>query len=298
MPFVKVIKNKSYFRRFQVKYRRRREGKTDYQARKNLIIQDKNKYNTSKFRLVVRFTNKDVVAQIIYAKIKGDFVLAAAYSHELPRYGVQTGLTNYAAAYATGLLVARRVLTKLKLADKYKGVASVDGKLFNVEPIADGPKPFYVLLDVGLTRTSTGNRVFGALKGAADGGLGVPHSDRRFAGYQYNKEEPKTSKFDPTILRKYIFGGHVADYMSKLQKEDPEAYKRQFSKYIKAGVDSAKLAEVYKKAHTAIRADPSFTKKVSKFTGKPKRYNLQKITLAARKANVKAKLARLEKAAQ
>jgi len=36
-------------------------------------------------------------------------ILCAAYSHELPRYGVKVGLTNYAAAYCTGLLLARRV---------------------------------------------------------------------------------------------------------------------------------------------------------------------------------------------
>ena len=35
--------------------------------------------------------------------------MTAAYSHELPRYGVKVGLTNYAAAYCTGLLLARRV---------------------------------------------------------------------------------------------------------------------------------------------------------------------------------------------
>ena len=36
-------------------------------------------------------------------------IVSAAYSHELPNYGIKVGLTNYAAAYATGLLVARRV---------------------------------------------------------------------------------------------------------------------------------------------------------------------------------------------
>ena len=35
--------------------------------------------------------------------------MTAAYAHELPRYGVKVGLTNYAAAYCTGLLLARRV---------------------------------------------------------------------------------------------------------------------------------------------------------------------------------------------
>ena len=47
--------------------------------------------------------------QIAYAKLEGDYIVAAAYSHELPQYGVKVGLTNYAAAYCTGLLVARRV---------------------------------------------------------------------------------------------------------------------------------------------------------------------------------------------
>lgn len=65
------------------------EGKTDYQARLKLTLQDKNKYNSPKYRFVVRFTNKDIVCQIIYAKVRGDVVLAAAYSHELPNYGVK-----------------------------------------------------------------------------------------------------------------------------------------------------------------------------------------------------------------
>jgi large subunit ribosomal protein L5e len=33
MPFQKVAKTKAYFKRYQVKYRRRREGKTDYARR-------------------------------------------------------------------------------------------------------------------------------------------------------------------------------------------------------------------------------------------------------------------------
>lgn len=37
------------------------------------------------------------------------------------------------------------------------------GEDFSVEP-ADSRRPFRALLDVGLIRTTTGNRVFGALK--------------------------------------------------------------------------------------------------------------------------------------
>lgn len=47
--------------RFQTKYKRRRAGKTDYYARKRLITQAKNKYNAPKYRLVVRFTNRDII---------------------------------------------------------------------------------------------------------------------------------------------------------------------------------------------------------------------------------------------
>ena len=113
MPFVKVQKNKAYFKRFQVKYRRRRAGKTDYFARKRLIVQHKAKYNTPKYRLVVRFTNRYCICQIIYSQIDCDKVLASAYSSELPRYGMSVGLKNYAAGYCVGLLLARRVLDKV-----------------------------------------------------------------------------------------------------------------------------------------------------------------------------------------
>jgi len=89
------------------------------------------------------------------------------------------------AAYATGLLVARRALTKLGLADKYEGVTEPDGTVAVTEALDDddAPRPFKCYLDVGLKRTSTGARVFGALKGASDGGIFIPHSEKRFPGY-------------------------------------------------------------------------------------------------------------------
>lgn len=124
-PFVKVLKNKAYFKRYQVKYRRRREGKTDYRARKRLVCQDKNKYNAPKYRLVVRFSNRYVNCQIAYATIEGDKILCQANSRELERYGLKTGLKNYAAAYCTGLLCARRLLQQLGLDELYEGQEEV-----------------------------------------------------------------------------------------------------------------------------------------------------------------------------
>ena len=40
----------------------------------------------------------------------------------------------------------------------------VAGEDYNVEEVADGPRPFRCLLDTGLKRTSTGSKVFAALK--------------------------------------------------------------------------------------------------------------------------------------
>lgn len=121
MGLVKVQKTAAYHSRYQVKYRRRRQGKTDYRARLRMCTQDKNKYNTPRYRLIVRFSNRDVTCQVAYATLAGDIIIAAAYAHELPKYGLSVGLTNYAAAYCTGLLLARRLLTKYNLAETYKG---------------------------------------------------------------------------------------------------------------------------------------------------------------------------------
>jgi len=287
MVFVKIVKNKAYFKRYQVKYRRRREGKTDYRARKRLITQDKNKYNSPKYRFVVRFTNKDVICQVIYAKITGDFVLAAAYAHELKRYGFPvTHNTSYAAAYSTGLLLARRLLTKLKLAETYQGQKTVDGNAYHVAPVAGSPAPFRALLDVGLRRTTTGAKLFAALKGACDGGLDVPHSERRFVGYS---DEEK--KLDAEVLRKHILGQHIADYMKHLKEENPPRFDKQFAAYTKAGVNADGLAGLWTKVHAAIRANPAAQPTTKKVPQKQKHYQPQRRSLAQRKDRVRQKLA-------
>ena len=75
------------------------------------------------------------------------------------RYGVKVGLTNYAASYCTGLLLARRILQKFKLDSVYEGNTNVDGSMYAVEDNDDGPGAFRACLDVGLARTSTGAKV-------------------------------------------------------------------------------------------------------------------------------------------
>jgi large subunit ribosomal protein L5e len=288
MVFVKLVKNKAYFKRFQVKFRRRREGKTDYYARKRLVVQDKNKYNTPKYRMIVRFTNKDIICQIAYARIEGDVIVGAAYSHELPRYGVKVGLTNYAAAYCTGLLLGRRILEKFKLDTVYQGQTEVTGEQFQVESVDGQPGAFRCFLDVGLARTTTGARIFGALKGAVDAGLDIPHGVKRFPGYDSESKE-----FHADVHRKHILGQHIADYMRLLQQDDDDAFKKQFSAFVKNGITADVVEDMYKKAHVAIRENPVrlAKKEPLKDAKKPKRFNRKKLSLKQREDRVKQKKA-------
>lgn len=121
-----------------------------------------------------------------------------------------------------------------------------------MEELEDGPRPFKAFLDTGLRNCTTGHRIFGCLKGAADGGILVPHSESRFPGYEKDRKE-----LDVETLHKYIYGGHVAEYMEELQEDDDEAYKRQFAKYVAEGISADDVEDMYKEAHAAIRADPS-----------------------------------------
>ena len=46
-------------------------------------------------------TRQDIICQVAYATLAGDIVVCAAYAHELPRYGLKVGLTNYSAGMTT-----------------------------------------------------------------------------------------------------------------------------------------------------------------------------------------------------
>merc|ERR1712203_353528 len=102
-----------------------------------------------------------------------------------------------------------------------------------VEDNDDGPGAFRACLDVGLARTTTGAKVFGALKGAADGGLDIPHSEKRFPGYDRDGKE-----YDADMHRERIFGGHVGEYMEYLEEEDNQKYQEHFAKYIENDVEA------------------------------------------------------------
>jgi len=129
--------------RYKVPYRRRREGRTNYRKRLKLLL-------SRKPRLVVRLTNKRVIAQIVEYSPDGDRTLVYADSKELERFGWKGDLNNTPASYLTGLLIGKKALN-----------AGIE----------------QAILDIGLRTPSRGSRVFAVLKGAVDAGLDVPHSD-------------------------------------------------------------------------------------------------------------------------
>merc|ERR1719147_506545 len=168
--------------------------------------------------------------------------------------------------------------------ETYEGQVDITGEEFCVEDVDGAPGAFRAYLDVGLARTTTGARVFGALKGAADGGIDIPHSNRRFPGY-----DAESNEFSAQVHRDHIFGKHVADYMTYLQENDDDAYKRQFSQFMKHGITPGSIETMYKKAHAAIRADPSSKPSETKAKIVKKRWNRVKLSNPRRKARVAQK---------
>jgi large subunit ribosomal protein L5e len=273
-----------------------------------MVIQDANKYGTPKYRLVVRFTNKKVITQIVYATTKGDKVLCQADSSELAQWGLTTGQSSYAAAYATGLLIARRLLKQLKLDTIYKGAKETNGQDYDVSAEADSFKnakrPFKAILDMGMINNTIGHRVFATLKGACDGGLHIPHSTRKFFGSEKN-EETKQWEYYPESNRDRVLGAHIDEYMTAL-KDDKETYKRQFGKWADAlsKAKASSVQDLFKKIHAAIRATPDKKKKdrtrtAQKYedknktiisTKKGKYLRSRRLTKAERDANIQKKI--------
>jgi len=140
---------------YKVKWRRRRENKTNYRQRKALL-------SSGKPRAVVRFTNSKVIVQLVGYQYTGDTVLATSTSTELKGVGWTKGLVNTPAAYLTGFHAAKR--------------AAVAG-------ITEA------VLDIGLSTPSKGCRAFAVLKGLQDGGLDIPSGDGIFPSEERIKGE-------------------------------------------------------------------------------------------------------------
>ncbi len=76
------------------------------------------------------------------------------------------------------------------------------------------------ILDIGLKSATKGANIFAALKGVIDAGIEIPHNEKILPD------------------EKRIRGEHIADYASKLNKEE---YSKKFSNYIKKGLKPEEL---------------------------------------------------------
>ena len=132
--------------KYTVRYRRRREGKTNYKKRLNLLM-------SKKPRLVLRYSLNGVSLQIIEFKPEGDVVLLTAHSRELGKLGWSYNGKNTSSAYLTGLIIGKKAAAK--------GIKEA-------------------VLDIGLKQAIKGSRLFACLKGAVDGGLDIRHSPKCF----------------------------------------------------------------------------------------------------------------------
>lgn len=91
-------------------------------------------------------------------------------------------------------------------------------------------------------------------QGALDGGLDIPHNEKRFVGYDASSKE-----YDAEIMKKYIFGGHVGEYMEEMAEEEPEKYQAHFAKYLEEGLDDCDALEEMYSEVTRSRGDISVT---------------------------------------
>merc|ERR1712124_150500 len=109
-----------------------------------------------------------------------------------------------------------------------------------------------------------GSRMWGILKGAADGGLHVPHNTKNFPGYKAPDSKDQEGEYDAEAHKERIFGGHLKEYMEMLQEEDPTKYEAHFAKYISEGIEPDGMEEMYSNAHEKIREDPEYEAKEKK----------------------------------
>jgi len=188
--------------RYRVKLRRRREQKTDYQARKAFVI-------SGKPRLVARSSLKNTIAQIVVAKPHGDEVLASAHSRELIRkYGWKAATGNVPAAYLTGLLCGLKA--------KKNGVKEA-------------------ILDLGLVSPTKGSKVFSTLSGVVDGGVEIPHGEEKIVKERTEAEhiveyaetlgtpEEYAPKFSTLIANK-LTPENISEHFEKVKADIFAAY--------------------------------------------------------------------------
>ncbi len=192
--------------RYRVALRRRREGKTDYQARKALVL-------SGRPRIVVRNSLNNASAQIIIAKPIGDVVLVAAHSSELKKYGWKAPTGNAPAAYLTGFLCGLKA--------KARGVSGA-------------------ILDIGLVAPTKGSKLFAVLNGVVDAGIPVPHDDAKIVKDMVKGEH--IAKYGKSLgPGSEAYCAKFSKYLA--EKFSPEKLPEHLSK-VKAEITGAFMADV------------------------------------------------------
>jgi large subunit ribosomal protein L18 len=128
-----------------VLYRRKRENRTDYKKRLHLLL-------SRKTRLVIRFTNQKVIAQMVNFTTEGDKVVIAVDSSFLKKQGWLYSLKNMPAAYLTGLSIGKKAQSS--------GVKEA-------------------VLDTGFKTPMHKGKTYAFLKGVVDSGLNIPHDGEK-----------------------------------------------------------------------------------------------------------------------
>jgi large subunit ribosomal protein L18 len=191
-----------------IAHRRRREGRTDFRQRLRLL-------KSGKSRFVVRRSVNSMTCQVVKHDSSGDRTLATASSKQLGNLGWKGSAGNLPGSYLTGLLCGVRA--------REAGVKQA-------------------ILDTGLQSSTKGSRIYGALKGALDAGLEIPHSQEVL---------PPDDR---------VAGGHIEKYSESSGK------KREISKqFDKARVSILKKSKPAGKAkETKPRAKPEKKKVIPK----------------------------------
>ncbi len=141
--------------RYTVRFRRKREGKTNYKKRLVLL-------KSKKPRLIIRKTNTQIILQVAQYAPDGDKIITTVRSKELSKMDWKHSFKNLPAAYLAGMLLAKKA-SQLKINE--------------------------AILDLGLVTPLKGSKIFAALKGAKDAGLNIPVNESIFPSEQRLKGE-------------------------------------------------------------------------------------------------------------
>ncbi len=180
-------------RKYNVPFRRKRTGKTDFKQRLSLL-------KSRKPRLVVRKSLQGVVTQLVEYTPDGDKVITTVRTSDLKKYGLTVLNGNVPTAYLTGLLLGKKALAK--------GVSEA-------------------IVDAGLQKLTDQSRIFAVVKGAVDAGLDVHSSDSHFPSEErltgVHIEKFAQAVADNADVYNRQFSGYIA------AKIDPKAISKTFA---------------------------------------------------------------------